>query len=95
MEWQLQVTNQVHTVPDRYFSSDTSDSNEPVGGNVMRQTITYGVNLKRKYGVHKLQRIEYYRAEILSSTYHPRTYVDFVITNRGVEDFIHPLPPDE
>ena len=26
------VTNHVHTVPDRYFSSDTSDSNEPVGG---------------------------------------------------------------
>jgi hypothetical protein len=36
-----------------------------------------------------LQRIEYYRA--VSSTYHPRTYVYFGITDRGVVDFIHPL----
>jgi DNA repair protein RadA len=87
------VTNHVHTVPNRYLSSDTSDSKEPVGGNVMMQTITYGVNLKRKYGQDGYQRIEYYTAEILFSTYHQRRRVDFGITDRGVVDFVHPLPP--
>jgi DNA repair protein RadA len=75
------VTNHIHTVPDPYADSDSdsSRSREPVGGNVMRQAVTYGVYLKRTGLFHK--------AEIVFSPYHSRNMAEFDINEKGIVDY--------
>ena len=69
------VTNHINTAPDLL------NTQKAAGGSIMGHAVTYSIFLQNRFGTSKC-----YKAQIVSSPYHPQLDTIFKINEKGVTD---------